>query len=75
MHNARQRIAFVLAGTNHGPLILNRLDRHIVDNNQGIGVGFELLEQSMYSPGEVNLLCGFLDLRRKYFGDGVMVID
>ena len=75
MNSARQRIAFVLAATSHGPIILNRLDRHIVDNNRAYGVGFELLEQSMYSPGEVNLLFNLLDLRRKYFGDGVMVID
>jgi len=75
MHNARQKIGFVLASTSHGPLILNRLDYHIVDKDRVYGLGFELLEQSMVSPGEINLLSGLLNLRRKYFGDGVMVMD
>jgi hypothetical protein len=77
MNNSRQRIGFVLAATSHGPLILNRLDYHIVDkeNAKGYGVGFEILEQSAFVPGEIALSISLLDLRRKYFGDGVMVID
>ena len=77
MNNARQKIGFVLAATSHGPLIVNRLDYHIVDKekNTGYGVGFQILEQSAFDPGEINLSVSLLDLRRKYFGDGVMVID
>lgn len=77
MNNARQRIGFVLAATSHGPMILNRLDYRIVDKdqNKGIGVGYQLLEQSAFDPGEINLSVSLLDLRRKYFGDGVLVID
>jgi FkbM family methyltransferase len=78
-HNVRQwvkrKVAFVLAATDHGPMIVNRFDYRMIDGTQGYGVGFDLLESSSFSSGEVDLLLSLLDLRRQYFGDGVVAID
>lgn len=69
-----RKIAFVTAATDHGTLIVNRFDQHIVEQS-GYGVGFQLLEQASYDPGEVSLLLSLLDLRRKHYGDGVIAVD
>lgn len=75
MHNLRQRIAFVLAPTSHGPMILNRLDYHNVGENRTYGVGIETLEHSVFQPEEIELSVFLLDRRRQHFGDGVRVVD
>jgi FkbM family methyltransferase len=75
MRNLKQRIAFVLAPTSHGPLILNRLDYRIVPEGQTYGVGIETLEASAYHPEEIAMSVFLLDQRRKHFGDGVQIID
>ena len=43
-----RKIAFVLASTDHGTLIINRFDQHMVSADSGYGVGFFLLEGSSY---------------------------
>jgi FkbM family methyltransferase len=68
-------MAFVLAASEHGPLIVNRFDYHAVNERQTIGVGFEILEAGAYAQHDVNSLKALLELRRKYFGDGVFAID
>lgn len=75
MPNLPRKLAFVVAATDHGSLIVNRFDRHLVDGDNGIGVGFQLLERGAYDPAEVNLVRSLLDLRRQYYGDGVVAID
>jgi FkbM family methyltransferase len=67
-------IAFVLASTDHGTLILNRND---VAERGGVrfGVGIELLTNGVYCPQEIDLGLTLLGLRRKAFGDGVVAID
>jgi FkbM family methyltransferase len=75
MDNLRQRIAFVLAPTSHGPLILNRLDYHVAGANNVYGVGIETLEHSAFHPEEITTSVFLLDQRRKHFGDQVRVID
>jgi FkbM family methyltransferase len=67
-------IAFVLASTNHGSLIVNRNDQCLVDGG-GFGVGYQLFVNSCFDAGEVELLLSLLSLRRRYFGDGVFAID
>jgi FkbM family methyltransferase len=75
MRNPKRKIAFVLAASDHGTMIVNRLDYRMVDQKSGFGVGFQILEGSSFDPGEVDTALGLLGLRRSYFGDGVTAID
>src|SRR5258705_7906681 len=75
MRNSSRKIAFVLASSDHGTVIVNRFDYRIVDKTKGYGVGFQILEKSAFDPEEVDLALSMLGLRRKYFGDGVVAID
>ena len=68
-------IAFVLAASNHGLMIVNRNDYRMVDATHGYGVGFQILTQSAFDPDEVGLALALLASRRKHFGDGVVAID
>jgi FkbM family methyltransferase len=75
MKNGNRRpAAFVLASTDHGPMLVNRLDYRLM-NNELIGVGFQLLNSSAYDPGEVDLVLKLLQARRDTFGDGVVAFD
>jgi FkbM family methyltransferase len=74
MPNAPRKIAFVTAATDHGTLIVNRLDYHTIEQ-ASFGVGFQLLDNASYDPREVEMLLRLLDARRQYFGDGVVAID
>ena len=76
MKEPRRDVAFILVATDHGTMILNRYDQCInKENNVGFGVGYELLNRSMYEPAEVSIAMELFTLRRKHFGDGVKVID
>jgi FkbM family methyltransferase len=75
MRNPKRKIAFVLAASDHGTMIVNRLDYRMVDQRSGFGVGFQILEDSSFDAGEVDTALGLLGLRRTYFGDGVMALD
>jgi FkbM family methyltransferase len=67
-------LAFITASTDHGTMIMNRFDQHI-DSGRVFGAGFQLLNKASYDPDEVALLLSLLDLRRKYYGDGVVAVD
>ncbi|MDH2344189.1 FkbM family methyltransferase [Bradyrhizobium sp. SSUT112] len=56
-------------------MIVNRFDYQTVPDGGSFGVGFDLLETSSFSCNEVNLALSMLELRRRYFGDGVVAID
>lgn len=71
----KRKIAFVLAASDHGPMIVNRFDYRTVADGSSFGVGFDLLEKSSFSSKEVDLVLTMLALRRRYFGDGVVAID
>ena len=75
MQSVGRKLAFVLASSNHGTMIVNRLDYRMVDQNSGYGVGFQILETSSFDPREVQLALDMLALRRKHYGDGVLGID
>src|SRR5262245_53693599 len=75
MRNPRRKIAFVLAASDHGTMIVNRLDYRMVDQRSGIGVGFQILEAASFDAGEVDMALSLLGLRRNYFGDGVVALD
>jgi FkbM family methyltransferase len=68
-------IAFVLASTDHGTMILNRHDQMLTGPNQGYGVAFNLLHRSKFDEAEAALVVTLLDARRKHFGDGVVALD
>jgi FkbM family methyltransferase len=68
-------ISFVLINSDHGAMIVNRLDYNQSFNGEYYGVGAQLLETGNYDSREVRMLCDLLVLRREYCGDGVMVLD
>jgi FkbM family methyltransferase len=68
-------VAYVLAATNHGSMIVNRNDHHEYKAGAAFGVGHQLLSQSAFDPTEVELALGLLGLRRQLFGPGVIAID
>jgi FkbM family methyltransferase len=67
-------IAFVIASTNHGSMLVNRNDYHTTDS-VSFGVGYQLLNYSSFDSGEINLAVNLLITRKKNFGDGVVAID
>jgi FkbM family methyltransferase len=75
MQNVGRRLAFVLASSNHGTMIVNRFDYRMLDERRGYGVGYQILERACFDPGEVKLAVDLLNLRRKHYGDGVLAID
>ena len=75
MQSVARKLAFVLASSNHGTLIVNRFDYRMVDPQQGFGVGFQILETASFDPSEVRLVVDLLAIRRKHYGDGVVAID
>jgi len=56
-------------------MIINRNDYRLTNDNQGYGVGFQIMNNSCFDQEEVNLVLSLLNLRRKHFGDGVIAID
>jgi FkbM family methyltransferase len=75
MGKVTRKLAFVLAASDHGTMIVNRFDYRMMGQYSGIGVGYQILERGSFDPSEVDLAMSILDLRRKYFGDGVLAID
>jgi FkbM family methyltransferase len=75
MQSVGRRLAFVLASSNHGTMIVNRFDYRMIDAQNGYGVGFQILETASFDPTEVKLAVDLLALRRKHYGDGVVAFD
>jgi FkbM family methyltransferase len=75
MRNVGRKLAFVLASSNHGAMIVNRLDYRMVGPDSGYGVGFQVLESAAFDPVEVELAVQLLETRRRFFGDGAVAID
>src|SRR5438477_2580356 len=75
MRNIPRPAPFVLISSNHGTLIINRNDYHMVDDTHGYGVGFQIMNQSCFDPQEVEFALGLLQTRRASFGDGVVAVD
>ena len=71
----QRKAVFILAATHQGTMILNRMDWKDEGSESAAGVGVELLETGAYQSGEVDTAVGILELRRKYFGSGVVAID
>jgi FkbM family methyltransferase len=75
MPHAPRKIAFVLAASDHGTMIVNRFDYRMSSPNAGIGVGFQILECASYDMSEVTIALRLLEFRRQYRGDGVVALD
>ncbi len=75
MNSPMRKLAFVLASSSHGTMIVNRFDRHMVNAESGYGVGFQILETAAFDPAEVKIALEVLALRRRHHGDGVVAID
>lgn len=75
MRNVGRKLAFVLASSNHGTMIVNRLDYRMMGPDSGIGVGYQILEQAAFDPVEVELAVQLLEARRRFHGDGAVAID
>lgn len=75
MRNVGRKLAFVLAASNHGTMIVNRFDYRMSGPDQGVGVGFQLLEAGSFDPVEVELALQLIDARRRFHGGGVVAID
>lgn len=67
-------VAFVLANSAHGAVIVNRFDSNGAAGNT-YGVGDQILETGDYDPAEVELLRKLVEARRTTYGDGVFAID
>ena len=68
-------IAFVLGTTDHGPMLINRMDYNHSFSGDFYGVGAQLMENGCYDPRDVKNLKGLLMCRRRHFGDGVVALD
>jgi FkbM family methyltransferase len=75
MTNPPRKLAFVIAATDHGTMIVNRFDEVRLADNSGFGVGFQLFDTASYDQSDVTMLLTVLDLRRRYHGDGVVAVD
>ena len=71
---AHRPIAFVLASTHQGTLLVNRHDYRITEHG-GYGLGYQLLGTSSFDQSEVDLVLSLLTLRRRHHGDGVVALD
>lgn len=68
-------IAFVLASSDHGPMLVNRMDYHHSHTGDFYGVGAQIMENGCYDPRDVSNLVGLLQCRRNHFGGGVVALD
>lgn len=68
-------IAFCLVSSDHGPLLVNRMDYNHTHTGDFYGVGAQIMENGCYDPLDVANLKNLLRWRRQYFGDGVMALD
>jgi FkbM family methyltransferase len=68
-------VNFVLAHTEHGPLLINRHDYHRSFDGRYYGVGAQLMENGCYDRRDVELTSALLELRHEHHGSGVFAID
>ena len=68
-------VAYTLVSTNHGTLLVNIHDHTMNVGGEQIGVGYQLLTKSAFDQNEVSTAINLLKLRRKHYGDGLVVID
>jgi FkbM family methyltransferase len=75
MINIQRPIPFILISSNHGTMIINRNDHRMIDENNGYGVGYQLLNTSSFDQQEIDFALALIDRRRLNFGPGVIAVD
>jgi FkbM family methyltransferase len=75
MRNVGRKLAFVLAASNHGTMIVNRFDYRMTGPDSGVGVGHQLLEAGASDPVGVELGLQLIGARQRMHGDGVVALD
>lgn len=68
-------IPFVLAASDHGPMIVNRLDYHQLPNGATYGVGHQILTHGVYDPEEIDEVLEILAKCHQNLGPGVFALD
>ena len=68
-------LPFILANTDHGAMIVSRMDFGVYPDGGVYGVGAQLLTNASYDAVEVALGIGILNERRDSHGDGVVAVD
>lgn len=74
MIHIQRPLPFILASTNIGTMIVNYLDKCETPNG-AYGVGYQFLQTGSFDFYEVESVVALLNLRRQYFGDGVVALD
>jgi FkbM family methyltransferase len=68
-------IAFCLVSSDHGPMLVNRMDYNHTFSGDFYGVGAQIMENGCYDPRDVDSLRNLLQCRRNHFGSGVVALD
>lgn len=68
-------IAFCLVSSDHGPMLINRMDYNHTFTGDFYGVGAQIMENGVYDPRDIDNLKSLLVCRREHFGDGVTALD
>lgn len=68
-------VAFVLANTRHGAMIVNRFDRIEPAPGEAVGVGAEIMEIGEYQGTEGAAIANIMLMRRDAHGPGVVALD
>lgn len=68
-------IAFCLVSSDHGPMLVNRMDYNHTFTGDFYGVGAQIMENGCYDPRDVKSLKDLLLCRRNHHGSGVVALD
>jgi FkbM family methyltransferase len=68
-------IAFCIVSSDHGPMLVNRMDYNHSHTGDFYGVGAQIMENGCYDPRDVSGIKSLLLCRRNHFGDGVVALD
>jgi FkbM family methyltransferase len=68
-------LPFVLAASDHGPMIMCRTDFHQMANGGIYGVGAQILSQGSYDPQEIATLLSVLNILHTRRGDDIVALD
>ena len=66
--NVGRKLAFVLAASNHGTMIINRFDYRMTGPNPGVGVGYQLLEAGSSTRWTSSWRCNYLKRGGAFMG-------
>jgi FkbM family methyltransferase len=72
---APRKSVFVLVASDHGTMIVSRLDYATGADGNAWGVGYRLLVDGAWNQPEVEQMMHLLTRRRAHFGDGVVALD